>query len=818
MLPKSKNRFTIKIVAGYLLLGMIVLLAGFFIYSEFNNYSNTQSKETRNIKLLKTNALLTELYEAENLSKLALQNRKRKNLNAYAKKVDSILNTIDDLKLLVKDASQVHKLDTVQILLQQKVYNNAELRKLKVKNENSAPIDSILEVFKKMEADLGRITPETFVPNFQQLPIKTQNSIREYVSILNKNIPKNGSEKTKARELDSILTLSKSMLVDAKLENEKLDRSMVAKELQIYKSDFQLSQKLRSIITVFEQELINGIHSENLNKQTLLKRSAQFAWVAAILGLILVGFFTFLIVNDYWKGQLYREQLEKEKKFSESLLKSREQLISMVSHDIRSPLNTINGYLELMQQKISKKQQADYFENMKSAAGYIENLVNDLLDYSKLKTGKIHVEHTSFILSDLITQTASSFSKTDSDTSIDLQLEITANLKNPIVSDHFRVRQILTNLIGNAFKFTKEGSIKIKAFTTKKNNVPHAVVQVIDSGIGIEKKKLELIFDEFTQVTSSKNEKMGYGLGLTISKKLAELLEGSLSVESELASGSTFTFSFPIKFSSLQEVTEKEMKLHFKDELSLLILDDDESLLKLLREVCKVHGIFAKTFSNFDALKKAAPRDYNLILTDIQMPKTSGFEVVKLFKSGAVPNYNSQPIIAMTGLRELSKNTYLKAGFADVLWKPFSANSLLTILKTMTKSFNPRRTNPNRHPATTTVLYNTKSLAGFLSSDKAIHEVLSAFLKNTDENLSLLSIAINNRQYQQIRAISHKMLPMFRQLHIKSAIYLLEKFELLDPGDSNEKILEDLSLLENVLINLKKEMQGNLAIPSIHNN
>ena len=211
MYPKSKQRFILKVIASYSVLGVLVLLAAFFIYSEFKEYGASQNREEDNTKLLKTSALLTELYEAENLSKLVLQTKKRANLKAYAKKVDSIFNSIESLQLLTKDQGQFQKLDSIQKLLQQKVHNNAELRKLKVEHTKSAPIDSLLKRFDKIAVDMGRITPETFVPNFKELPPKAKNSIREYVALLNNNIPDETDGNAPKIGIDSMLRISRSI-------------------------------------------------------------------------------------------------------------------------------------------------------------------------------------------------------------------------------------------------------------------------------------------------------------------------------------------------------------------------------------------------------------------------------------------------------------------------------------------------------------------------------------------------------------------------------------------------------------------------------
>ncbi|TXN38031.1 response regulator [Flagellimonas hymeniacidonis] len=809
MYPTSKRRFTFKIIASYLVLGLLAFLASVFIYSEFKDYTASENKQEDNMKLLKTNSLLTDIYEAENLSKLALQRKKKSNLRAYALKVDTIFNSIDSLKLLATNDNQVVKLDSVQTLLQQKVYNNAELRKLKVENEASAPIDSLLKKFNKIEVDLGRITPETFVPNFEQLPLETKQSIREYVAILNRNIPKNNSEGTSTADIDSVLQLSKSILEQAKVKNAKIERSMIEKELQIYKADLELSQKLRSIIVAIEQEVIMGTYMDNLNKQKVIKTSLQWTITALVLGFLLVCLFTFLITRDFWRIQQYRQQLEKEKAYSESLLKSREQLISTVSHDLRTPLNTISGYTELMEHSHLNSKQHQYLKNVKSASKYVDDLVNDLLDFSKLEAGKIQIEKVPYVLSHLIVETASNFQEIYHKKAIELKLEIAEELGIPIIGDPFRVRQILTNLLGNAFKFTHNGFVKVKAITKEIAGEPFIDIMVIDTGIGIEQEKQELIFKEFTQAGDSIEKKYGgYGLGLTISKKLTQLLEGTLHLDSKENEGSTFTLSLPLEFSSTEIPIQKPVKSNYESHhLSLLIFDDDETLLGLLTEVCQMHAIPTRTFSNFEDFNGMDDFQYDVVLTDIQMPKVDGFEVVEKLKSGNYRHYKNQPIIAMTGQRDLDKRFYTNAGFAEVLQKPFSRMILLDAVGSVLNSSKPYSFgNPlqNITQKSNSELFSVETIASFLDSSQGVYEVLDSFLENTANNMNLLSIAIENRNYSEIKSISHKMLPMFRQLKVDIAIPTLEKFEHISDDSKHKKNLQDFEKLKLSISNLEE--------------
>lgn len=801
MYPRSKKRFTFKIISSYVALGVLAVLAAFFIYNEFKSYVSAKTNEGNNAMLLKANKLLTNLYEAENLSKLALQTKKPDDLRAYAQKVDFINTIIDSLKPLANNdpTPPISQLDSVQELLKQKVFNSAELRKLRVKNENSTSFDSVLEAFHKMEVEMGRITPETFVPNFKELPPSTQNSIREYVAILNKNIPSSGKN-VDANNIDSILGVSRSILNKAITEAASIERSMIQKELQIYRTDLELSQKMRSIIAGLEHEMAQNTYLDNINQKQALKRTTRLAGGAILLGLLIVIFFTFMISKDFWKVQKYREQLEKEKKYSESLLKSREQLISTVSHDLRTPLNTISGYSELMEHSGLSGKQLNYLKNVRSASGYVENLVNDLLDYSKLEAGKMNLERVPFVLSNLIHETSMHFKEVNSKKDVGLELEIDEMLEKPILSDPFRIRQVLTNLVGNAFKFTQKGYVKVSAHLEEKEGNNWVKIRVKDTGIGIKPEKQELIFQEFAQASDSTEKKYGgYGLGLTISKKLTELLDGTLHLESVENQGSTFTLRIPVEFGEIPDQEDIPQKNRLDGPLSLCAIDDDPTMLELLKDICQINNIDAKVSTSFKEIEKQGGISSDLVLTDIQMPGTDGFTVLKKLRQMGYEN----PVIAMTGQKITDKSVYTQAGFADVLQKPFSNTSFLDVLAKVGHS-------PSKETLSTTMVipdsqsvhFSVRNISPFLDSPRAVQEVLEVFLENTGKNMELLFSNIGSHDFSEIRAISHKMLPMFRQLEVHGAITILENLEHLPDDAKGKKVFGKLTELKNVINDL----------------
>jgi len=821
MNDKSKNKFTFKIIFSYLVLGFLALGSGYFIYTEINTYLSTETAEENDAKLLKTGSFLTQLYEAESLSKLALQTKTKENFNAYSRKIDSIFFEIETLKKLTNSANQKGLLDSVQTLLKQKLANSNDLLNLKVKNDANSSIDKALQEFSKMEASLGKITAEGLAPNINELSPKAQKAIRNVAAYLNANVPTDTNKISNSKQVDSIINASKLLLAKAKQTDSKAQRFLAQKEMQINRTDLELSQQLRTIISVFEQEVLVSSFNDNFKKKSALKRSIRLAGFTALLGLVVVGLFAFLINRDFWRIQSYRQKLEKEKKYSESLLKSREQLISTVSHDLRSPLNTITGYSELMEGTELTHKQERYLGNVKSASDYVGNLVNDLLDFSKLEGGKLNIENVPFIAANLIQETAESLQATHSNKKLKLFLEIDSKLEKTVLGDPFRIRQILTNLIGNAFKFTEEGHITIKAkAASSRGKSVLAKIEVTDTGIGIAKEKQHLIFNEFTQADSVTEKKFGgYGLGLTISKKLTELLNGSLFLESKVNQGSTFTLQLPLQLTSKSVENNSEMS-YLVPKLRLLIIDDDTALLGMLQELTESMGMTTHTYINFLQVEKDSHLGYDLVLTDIQMPQITGFEVLERLRSGEFKHYKQQPIIAMTGRRDLESEAYTSIGFDQVLQKPFSKKELVGMLKLL--GFEVKEIEEVTPTATTSAEtfkqavykhYNLDIIHSFLgTNENAIHEVLQTFLRDTQTNMELLEDGISTLDYTQINKVAHRMLPMYRQLKV-AIVPILEHLELAKIHTMNKgQLMDAFQAIKTKVVALSTEIESRWTI------
>lgn len=809
-MEKSKNKFTIKIVFSYLLLLVLAGIATYYVYSEIGTYITKEETERSDSKLLKTSSLITQLYEAESLSKLALQSKEKKAFDTYILKIDSTYKDIEQLKSFTTSDYQKKLLDSLQILLERKVANNKVLRRLKTRDQTDLAINKALTEFDQLEESLGVITPEGIAPNIKDLSPKAQEVIRDLAKYLNQNVPKD-SEEEKELKADSVLQASKALLREVQKENRLNENSLALREIAINKTDVELSQQLRSILSSFEQEILKNTINENIKKETALKRSVRLAIIAALLGFIVVGIFIFILNRDFWKASMYRQKLEKEKKYSEGLLKSREQLIGTVSHDLRTPLNAITGYTNLLEDSDITQSQGQHLVHIKSATDYVNNLVNDLLDFSQLEAGRMNPEKTPFSLYHLLYETVEGFRTTQENGTVQTKIQIDDALKKPIISDPLRIRQIVSNLLGNAYKFTNKGEVRLEAHLIKNNGAVKIVVS--DTGIGIPIDEQQHIFNEFTQIKDKDLKKYGgYGLGLTISKKLTELLGGSIGLKSEVAKGSRFTLELPIIFSAEEIIKEKKEDYNFSGKpLRVVVIDDDTSFLHMLGEMMKRENLRTYLFSDFNQLEKNSEINYDIILTDIEMPYVTGFDVLQKLHNKDYEHYKGQPIIAMTGRRDMSKDFFVQKGFSGVLKKPFAKNEIFRLMAELTE--NVKVVNnlkvKNNEGQKNDKMYDLISLKTFLGNDqKAIQEILSTFEQNTINNQKEIHTAFKNNDKKQLGKTAHRMLPMFRQLQIASCIQILEKFE---NGDDGEFIAQELKKEYKIL---EKRLQ--ILISQLH--
>jgi signal transduction histidine kinase/DNA-binding response OmpR family regulator len=795
-------------------LGALSVLVGAFLYSEFKNFTAESTETKGEKKFIETGTLINLVYETDGFSRLALLTESDEDFEKYMAKTDSLFKKIEEIKSLTNNDFQLKQLDSVKSLLKDKNRNIEQLRILRLTNKKDTSLDDIMKEVRKLESSVGLYSVESLIRNPSKLSNRERKVYQSYADYLNRDATRDTAT-VKSKTVDSMLVASRYIVAEAKKENSRIRESLIQKENELIRNDLNISERLREIIASFDLEIAKNNNLEKQQRAESMERTKEILKFAGILGGIVVLLFSYFILSDFFRAERFKKNLEESKNYAESLLKSREQLISTVSHDLKTPLNTISGYAELFENSNLSEKQKNYLSQITSSSHFIAHLVDDLLDFSKLEAGKLPLESIPFSLENIIREAGNAAKQVFLQKPVALKISISETLNDRIFeSDPLRIRQIINNLVGNAFKFTETGSVEINVKEVEKNNKISTVqISVIDTGIGISEEKQQLIFNEFTQAETEIAHKFGgSGLGLAISKKLTELLGGNIKVESVLGKGSSFILTLPLRNSErvLTKTIPKESN-SFKG-LKAVIIDDDEAMRALLQEIFEQMNIASEAFRSYESFRTGS--DFDFVLTDIQMPKTDGFTVLEKLKNGEINSYKNQPVIAMTGSREHSHDFYLNKGFTEMLPKPFSKQELVTVLERIF----PNRMNFSgennseeifKSNSTTNEKFDLSLLKSFLNTPEALEEVLEVFNAQTEKDLQQIKNSIAEKDINTITEIAHRMLTMFRQLKAKEVIPILEKME-----DYTAEIVEPVEMkmdFEKLILNIR-DLQNALSI------
>ncbi len=351
--------------------------------------------------------------------------------------------------------------------------------------------------------------------------------------------------------------------------------------------------------------------------------------------------------------------------------------LSTMSHEIRTPLNAVIAISNILLMDEPKESQIKNLETLKFSSKHLLHLINDILDYNKLMTGNLKLSNEPFSLQKTARSILNSFYFTAEDKNIKLQIEIGHNVPTWVKGDSLRFSQVLTNLIGNAVKFTSEGSVKMSLLSIKNNHEKLKLrIKITDTGIGIPSHKLDTIFDDFTQAQGHTSKRFGgTGLGLAICKKLLNLQDSEIHVESKLGEGTTFWFDLDfdqVSYGYLNSIKPNEGKKLDLTGMKLLVVDDNAMNLLVINQFFDKWNIeYDEAVNGEEAVNKAANANYDVILMDLQMPIKDGYQATKDIRNMG-GSTSQTPIIALSAT--VSNDIIQKvteAGMNDYLSKPF---------------------------------------------------------------------------------------------------------------------------------------------------
>ncbi len=405
--------------------------------------------------------------------------------------------------------------------------------------------------------------------------------------------------------------------------------------------------------------------------------------VLTILVIILIVVLR-MILNYIKSKEAYEQKLSDAAVKANAANQAKSDFLANMSHEIRTPMNAILGFTEVLIEKIKDQKTLHYLNTIHTSGKSLLSLINDILDLSKVESGKINLHYTSVSVYKLFDEMKTIFSQKTSDKNIDFILEISNDIPQSLLLDEARLRQVLINIIANAVKFTRKGYIKV---IVQSKNIDESsidlTIQIIDTGIGIPKDKYESIFYAFEQVENQRTSKYGgTGLGLSITKKLVELMNGSISVTSELEKGSTFK----INLNNIEKVSEESSKIADSDNFNLetivfepstvLIVDDIEYNRELIQVFLEDYNFkILKACNGKEAIQITKENHPDLILLDMKMPVMDGYEASKIIKED--DEIKDISIIALTASAMKSDEKTINEICNGYLVKPISKKNLI---------------------------------------------------------------------------------------------------------------------------------------------
>lgn len=448
---------------------------------------------------------------------------------------------------------------------------------------------------------------------------------------------------------------------------------------------------------------MSSMKSENQLKQLTIENQSRkntflLIITTAIFVLLVVIFFAFrlqrkslkilqdrnkVIDENNKKIEISMKMLEDAKEEAEKNARIKSEFLSIMSHELRTPMNAVLGMTQVIMEENPRKDQLENLETIKISAQNLLDIINDILDYNRLESGKIFLEHKDFSLKNLMAKLFRIFSYSMKQKGLTLNYNYDSNLSDSFIGDEIRLGEIITNLIGNAIKFTDSGAITVDI--KKIGNKPNTSLirfSVKDTGIGISQQNITNIFDSFTQEKTDTTRKYGgTGLGLSIVKKLLELMNGRIFVESKVGEGSKFYFEIELENSDkiFEQVIKEPESAPNKINLSKILIVEDNTVNQLvMKKMLKNTGIEIDIADNGKiGFEKVLQNKYDLVFMDLLMPEMDGYEATK-----EIRNFNKDiPIVALTA--DVMKGVEAKtkeAGMNNYLTKPVKKDELLKIL------------------------------------------------------------------------------------------------------------------------------------------
>lgn len=827
-----------KIIAGFLLLLTLIFVSVYSVIKLSSKLTPPDPSISSSVtKLTITSNLLSSIIQSDGYARAFINTGDSVYLNNYRATDKITLQLIDSLTYSsLSNTNQFLRIITVDSLLDLKrlTYSNFfALRQFNV-NKKSVDLGRIIPKYPDSVRVSNRTVSKTITQNYPLQPVKKKGFFTRIWSGITGKSKSDSTQRMKPPldvRYDTILTYKavrdttlsqvKSQLRKIEARENLVRQQSTEREMMLLQADQDIMNEIRAILLLYEKEEIAKAIAETQTSRDVLKNLWTSALFLAMMGLVSTIAFIILIWKDLARSAFYRKQLEEARSLAEELLKVKEQFLANMSHEIRTPLTSIIGFSERLNETKVDMDQARYIRYINSSSEHLLELINDLLDFSRIGSGKLTLEEKPFNPASLLEEAFETLAPKAKSKGLEPIIKQSAATSINLIGDPLRLKQIVINLLNNSIKFTEKGKVilesKIQVLPDNKGAI--LTIRIADTGIGIPRNKQNMIFEEFSQVDHSITRKYGgSGLGLAITKKLVEMMNGTITLLSREEQGTIFTvkITLPVSEKVLESNKDQIALIQDLSELSILLAEDDDTTRMLIKELLEKHNANVTAVSNgLEAFVQYQqdPSKWGVVITDIQMPGLSGPEFIEKVK-GKCAEVNIKPPVFICLTAHADQNeieSYRRQGIDHFILKPFKNSEILKALNYQalatdkknrdlandsTIKIKEAESQENIPETTNQKISDGLDLSAFRKfagdDDDSLQKILSSLETNIARTSEEMVMAYNRGKFPEISVLAHRLIPNIKSLGVTKTATLLRNIEDICKDDE----IDELALSE----------------------
>ena len=798
-----EHRIGVKI--GLMFLIIILYVVGIFIYSyNLKKYVDTQKEEIADSYeiLAESNRLILSVQEAQDALNAYLVNPQ----SIYQLKYDSVSSTISrqitEIRELASQKNQDIYLESVDSLMHEK---NKIINQLIVQFRSRSPLR---ELDKKIETYPQFIQDSVVVTTNKDTTVVVKDRKGFWTRLKNLVSP--------GREPDTVVTVAQveqetrltsrvdtDMYADLKNITQAASRtystqlSGIEKQVrELILAEQNISLQISQLLTRFYNETTRITQQGIQSSELLTRRIFTFAVVVGALSLVLILIIIFLIISDLRKGQKARLDLAKEKQLTESLMESRHKLLLSVSHDIKTPLSSMMGYMEMWQgEKISESKKRQ-LQSAQNSGKHILSMLTNLLEFSRLERNSGELHNSRFDAIELMEEIIRMFKPLTEGKKLDIEFENLAVSPFYVDTDYTVLKQILVNVISNAVKYTIKGQIDVKLSYDRS-----LIFTIADTGIGMHESDIQEIFKPFSRIKNPLKAE-GSGFGMYVTQGLVHSLKGEINIQSKKDEGTCVTIKLPLQpVEKTPDENTKDISVKSNVYNNILIFEDDISLGNLLKEFLSRHGFKVKIcndsrdvdgFINHLAL-------FDIVFTDMQMLNITGNDILHKIRE----THSDIPVWLMTAYDDYSTEKAVSEGFSGFIKKPVQMSRFIEILSDE-KHFKLKETTSfdEKFPQLVSL---------FGDYTETIKKILATFVTTVYKDTESLTELTKASDFEGAQRLCHKMHPFINQIDAQHLCGVLIKMDSLRGQEETaypnwkEDILSSVRQIREFAVEIEKE-------------